>query len=272
MRAAEDIHSEIAAIETIAQPDHDQSYSRLLAGKRVAIVGPAETMIGTGQGSLIDSHDLIVRFNTVVGYLPFPDDLARDIGAKTDVLYSNNEILLDGIIDQKVVSHTRFVEICEILPLRYIVSTNNGFTYKDSDMASKCYGERERFESFLRSHKIKAGFRMLFATSDMAKKWLRGHTGRTGFIAILDLLSQDINQLYVTGMTFYHSGGHLFLPDRADELDPLTNHRGEKPRDNSLGHNSYLELELMRALSNHFREKLKLDERLQSLLETRRGQ
>jgi hypothetical protein len=110
---------------------------------------------------------------------------------------------------------------------------------------------------------------MLFATSDTVRKWLRRHVGRTGFIAIPDLLSYDIKRLYITGMTFYHKGGHLFLPDRVEEFHPLKNHKGQTPQDNSPGHNSYLELELLKAFSYHFGDKLELDERLQSLMESR---
>lgn len=269
MKIIEEIYSEIGNIKTLLKPDCDANYQRLLKGKNVAIVGPAETMIGTGQGSLIDSFDLVVRFNTVVGYLPFPDNLARDIGAKTDLLYSNNDILLNGIVGQKVVSQARFVQVCEKLSLKYIVSTNNDFVHKETQETNECFSEGEKFRTFLENHEIKAGFRMLFATSAAVRRWLRGHVGRTGFIAILDLLAYDIKRLYITGMTFYHKGGHLFLPDRVEEFHPLKDHKGQMPRDKSPGHNSYLELELMRAFSDYFRDKLELDDRLQMLLEGR---
>ena len=112
---------------------------------------------------------------------------------------------------------------------------------------------------------------MLFATSELASRWLNGYVARTGFLAILDLLAYDVSELYITGMTFYHQGGHLFLADHASELHPLKNHRGELPKDGILGHNSYFELELLRILSAPLGEKLKLDEHLQKLMEGRSG-
>jgi hypothetical protein len=263
----EAIAAEIANLKILLQPDYDADYHQLLQGKKIAIVGPAETMIGTGQGHLIDSYDLVVRFNTVIRYLPFPDELTRDIGRRTDLLYANNEVVLDGIVDQRDVSHTKFAELCDQLAMKYIVSTNNDFTYKSSGHARRCHADGETVKRFLRDQKIKTTFRMLFATSDLARKWLSGYIARTGFLAILDLLAYDISQLYITGMTFYHQGGHLFLADRASELHPLKNHRGELPKDGVPGHNSYFELELMRILAASLGEKLKLDERLQKLME-----
>jgi hypothetical protein len=70
-------------------------------------------------------------------------------------------------------------------------------------------------------------------------------------------------------MTFYHSGGHLFLKENAGELHPMKDHRGQASPESVAGHNSYLELELMRKLARLYGPKLKLDEHLQKLLDTR---
>ncbi|MEN3334307.1 MAG: hypothetical protein V7641_3672 [Blastocatellia bacterium] len=261
------IAADIANLKSLLQADYDVHYDELLKGKTIAIAGPAETLIGTGQGELIDSYDLVVRFNTVIRYLPFPDQLARDIGTRTDLLYANNEVVLDGIVDQRDVSHSKFAALCDQLAMKYIVGTNNDFTCKNSRQARQCIADSEAVKRFLRDQKIKTGFRMLFATSDLMRKWLSGYIGRTGFLAIIDLLAYDISRLYITGMTFYHQGGHLFLADHASELHPLKNHRGELPKDGVMGHNSYLELELMRILAASLGEKLKFDDRLQKLME-----
>lgn len=247
--------------------DFDPDYGDLLRGKRVAIVGPAETMIGTGQGGLIDSYDLVVRFNTVIEYLPFSRELARDIGARIDILYSNNEVLMDGIVGEKLITHEKWSEICEKMAIRYVVATNNDFVDAPHDPPLRCFREREEFKRLLDERGIDTKLRMLFGVTDMVIKLLAGHAGRTGFISIFDLLSFDLAELYITGMTFYHKGGHLFLKDRAPELHPLKNHKGESPKDNSPGHNSYLELELLKVFSESFAEKLRLDGRLRLLLE-----
>ena len=97
-----------------------------------------------------------------------------------------------------------------------------------------------------------------------------GYVGRTGFLGIVDLLAYDIRQLTITGMTFYHKGGHLFLEDCVSELHPMKNHQGLEPSGNIKGHNSYLELELLGKLLMLHGAKLKIDEQVQMLIDARR--
>lgn len=257
----DDIASALSRIET------DAEYARLLRGKNVVVVGPAGTLIDAAQGASIDSHDLIVRFNTAVEYMPFDEKLARDVGTRTDILYCNPEVVRDRIGKQQGLSSGRFVKACEVAGIKYVVNTNNDFTYAGGD-ASKCRAEHAEFQKFLDDHAVETKFRTLFSTPDALCKWLRGYIARTGFIGIVDLLRYDLRRLRITGMTFYHRGGHLFLEDSIEELHPLGNHRGEFPNGNILGHNSYLELRLLKMLADSFGQKLKLDEHLRGLLET----
>lgn len=55
-----------------------------VAGKAVAIVGRSAKLIGSGQGKLIDSFDVVVRVNTI---LPLKEDMADDIGKRADIVY-----------------------------------------------------------------------------------------------------------------------------------------------------------------------------------------
>ena len=59
-------------------------YLRDLAGKRIILVGPADYLVGSGQGDEIDSYDLVVRMNLSS---PVPEELKHDIGSRTDILY-----------------------------------------------------------------------------------------------------------------------------------------------------------------------------------------
>lgn len=246
----------------------DPDYKRLLDGKNVIIVGPAKTLIGGNLGKTIDSYDLVVRFNTVIEYLPFTDELSSDVGARTDILYFNNEVMIDDMIGQRRITHERFVGIVRQLRMKHLICTNNGFSFDESlSLATNCNEEEARFRQFLSEKNLAIGFRMLHQIPDLARKWLKGYVGRTGFLAIADLLSYDISRLHITGMTFYHAGGHLFLKDSISELHPLGNHRGELPSSpDILGHNSYLELEAMRKLANEYGEKLLLDTDVKNLL------
>lgn len=246
----------------------DPEYQQLLHGKNVIVVGPAQTLLGTKQGLMIDAYDLVVRFNTVIDHLPFSDELAGDVGSRTDILYSNNEVLMDGILGQNRISHEQFVRVADQSNIRWIISTNNSFSYQKAAVRTlKCYAEEEEFQHFIAEKNIHAQFSMMFSLPDLVKKWMNGYAGRTGFLALVDLLRYDLNRLHIIGMTFYHGGGHLFLKDSVRELHPLGNHRGElPPSPEILGHNSFLELEIMKVLARHFRDKLTMDSELLALL------
>lgn len=259
-------------VAELARLAPDPDYAARLAGRRVIVVGPAQTLRGSRLGRVIDDYDLVVRFNTVIEYLPFTDELAQDVGTRTDIWYGNNEVLMDGVVGQRLIAHERFAPIAAAVGLKYVVSTNNDFTYPVVGApAPKCYAEEAEFRRFLAEQQVGAGFRMLYAIPDLIRRWLGGHIGRTGFIALVDLLSYDLARLHIIGMTFYHQGGHLFLRDSVSELHPLGNHRGELPERGILGHNSYLELEAMRVLARHSHSKLELDAQLQHLLASHAG-
>jgi Glycosyltransferase family 29 (sialyltransferase) len=261
---SEAIQREMALIEL--NPD----FGRLLKGKDVVIVGPAELLRGKGLGKMIDAYDLVVRLNTAIHYMPFNRELANDIGARTDILYCNNEVIIKHILLQQGISHEKFRSVCEEAEIKYLVSTNNGFTFPPQDEpAPHCWSEDLAFNLFLKSQGLRMGFRMLYSTSARARTILGGYTGRTGFLAILDLLSYDLHRLAITGMTFYHGGGHLFFADRASSLHPMKDHQGQESPENVRGHNSYLELELLRKLARLYGPKLELDEFLQKLLDVR---
>lgn len=256
-------------LDDLSRLELDPAYQQLLQGKNVIVVGPAQTLLGKKQGAMIDAYDLVVRFNTVIEHLPFSEELARDVGSRTDILYSNNEVLMDGILGQNRITHEQFAQVANRSGIKWIISTNNGFSYqKAAARTLKCFAEEKEFQRFLIEKGIRSQFRMLFSLPDLVKKWMSGYVSRTGFLALVDLLHYDLNRLHITGMTFYHSGGHLFLSDSIRELHPLGNHRGEVPPSPEIrGHNSYLELEIMKVLAQQFRNKLVLDAELLALLE-----
>ena len=65
---------------------YDKLFIEYITGKCIALVGPAQSIIGTGKGSIIDQFDLVVRLNKSI---PLPDNIKNDIGSKTDILYNS---------------------------------------------------------------------------------------------------------------------------------------------------------------------------------------
>jgi len=226
--------------------DDDPDFARLVSGKTVAVVGPARTLLGTRRGPYIDGHDLVVRFNDAFDFLHGADLLA-DAGERTDILYCNPVILKQTLTRGR----TR-------PGLAYVVCTNNSLSFvPDADD--------------LLHESSATQLRVVYAASAMLSKWLDGNWARTGMIAILDLLSFDVRRVFITGMTFYHGGGHLLAP-ASRELHPQQNRDGTASRSPSgQGHDSYLELAVMKELAREFSGVLEVDDTLTALLTSPRS-
>jgi succinoglycan biosynthesis protein ExoU len=59
-------------------------FDSFVRGRRVAVVGPSRSLVGSGSSGEIDAHDLVVRLNH--GW-PVPEPLHADLGRRIDVLY-----------------------------------------------------------------------------------------------------------------------------------------------------------------------------------------
>ena len=253
--------------------DHNPEFAALVKDKRVVIVGPARTLLGKNQGRFIDSHDVVVRINDVLEHFPPSKDLAADIGTKADVVYCNQVILRKNILAEEGITRKRFFQICSDANVRSFVCTNNSLSYDVSGRALPSCPKADRsvmadFRTLLSDGQAKASLRVVYGASEILIRWLGGNWGRTGFVAILDLLGFGIRQLTVTGMTFYHGGGHLFAPESAN-LHPQRNRDGSSSLSPSgQGHDSFLEIEVMRLLKEGYGTRLAVDDHLARILET----
>jgi hypothetical protein len=222
--------------------DVDPAFAKLVSGKTVAIVGPARTILGKKHGAHIDAHDLVVRFNDTFD-LPSRRALTADIGSRTDILYCNQVILKE--IGARALAHPG---------LQAIVCTNNSLSFS---LAS---------EPALARHTPPPTVRVVQAASATLSTWLRGNWARTGMVGILDVLSFGPRRLFISGMTFYHGGGHVLAPETR-ELHPQKNRDGSSSLSPSgQGHDSYLELEIMKDLAREYAQVIEVDGALAALL------
>jgi hypothetical protein len=239
--------------------DIDPAYSNLVSGKRVAVVGPARTLIGKRQGQHIDSHDLVVRFNDTFG-LPSRPELVADIGSRTDVLYCNQVILRHALASG-----------VSWKGLAYVICTNNSLSFTIAGRPEPTCDRQDRrviarFADELTRQKSTTRWRVVRAASEELSRRLHGQWPRTGLVGIVDLLSFGVRRLFITGMTFYHGGGHLLMPE-SHELHPRHNRDGTWAQSPSgLGHDSYLELEVMKALAQEYSGVLEVDDTLAALI------
>lgn len=163
---------------------YKQLYSDFLKNKTVALVGPAESIIGTGKGDIIDKFDIVVRLNKS---LPLPKDMKNDIGTKTSILYNSlnvsdfpgqnkfsNRFLKEHQIQFLSCPYPVEIELFRNDILNYIKRNNFGIPFKTMDLNS--------YKSLERSIQTRPF---------------------TGTCAIVDLLSYDLKLLYITGLDFY---------------------------------------------------------------------
>ena len=239
--------------------DADPDYARLVSGKSVAVVGPARTVVGTGYGPRVDAHDLVVRFNDTHD-LPENPALVADIGSRTDILYCNQVILKRALADGSTWEG-----------LQYVVCTNNSVNFTAAGEPGPTCDRQDRriiadVSAALAQRGSSTRVRVVHAASESLSRWLDGNWARTGLVGIVDLLNFDVRKLFITGMTFYHGGGHLLAPESM-ELHPRKNRDGSWAQSPSgLGHDSYLELEVMKRLAREHNSVVEVDETLRALL------
>lgn len=251
--------------------DVDPEYARLVSGKTVAIVGPARTVLGTKHRRRIEAHDIVVRFNDVFDFLSASPDLADDIGTRVDILYCNQAILNGLLLARLGDSPTGLVDTFNRAGLKYVVCTNNSLSFTIAgEPRPTCEPQDRRViadvTQALDRHGSTMRMRVVYAASKMLAQWLQGNWPRTGLVGILDLLTFDVRRLFITGMTFYHGGGHLLTPE-STQLHPRKHRDGTWAQSPSgRGHDSYLELEVMKVLAQGFGDVLDMDDALAALL------
>lgn len=178
----------------------EQEYSDYLTGRRVALVGPAPTVIGSGLGKQIDSYDRVVRLNHA---LPIPPDLMADVGKRTDILYHNlwQDHPKAPSFEQLVPILVESVQwMCGASPYVHL-KINHA---KNIDDFTKVLGDQ-------------LSFRTVDTRKYLALGWRLRCTPNAGISAIQDLLSFDIEELYIVGFTFFqtkkpHYDGYLGMP------------------------------------------------------------
>jgi len=148
---------------------------RMISGKRVILVGPADYTVGSGKGSFVESFDWVARVNF---QWPVPERLRPDLGSRMDLLYHccNGDhpvraLFRDGFEETRFVCMERHIQSLEL-------------------------------KRHCRSCRIPCLY-----VSDVYRSLSRklGARPSTGLVAIEHLLSLPIAELYVFGMTFWRT-------------------------------------------------------------------
>lgn len=252
-------------------PNLNKDYGEYLKGKKVILVGPAEYLLNNKMGSFIDSYDIVVRISNAYEYMPFDVKLSEDIGTKCNILYIHHELIKQHILGEKIRSKKHFLNFCRTTNIDFFSLANQENTFDQCGTALQgCHPSTKpaakNFINLLKNNNINTKLNIVDEISKMSRKWCQGKYFGTGFHAIIDLLCYDIVELYVTGMTFYHGGGHMFHKLEGYDcknLLPTKNYKNQTVT----GQDTKNDLQVMKWLYEIFGDtKLKTDESIKKLM------
>ncbi|MDA7794004.1 glycosyltransferase family 29 protein, partial [Glaciecola sp.] len=92
---------------------YDTQYNDLLKDKRVIIVGPSPSLVGSGKGKEIDDYDIVIRINK--GF-PIEEGMESDLGSRTDIHY--HCLHTHPACGGKIFYEEMKDKLCENIPLR----------------------------------------------------------------------------------------------------------------------------------------------------------
>jgi hypothetical protein len=166
--------------------EYNKLFYKYVEGKSIALVGPAQSIIGSGKGSIIDKFDLVVRLNKSI---PLPLNIKDDIGTKTDIIYNSlntSDYPGENNLSPKLYKKYGVKFVCSSYPFNHNIFHNDIVNY-------------------IYKYKLELPLKVM---NDIKFKNFENSLGTrpyTGTCAIMDLLSYPIKYLYITGLDFYQT-------------------------------------------------------------------
>lgn len=173
-----------------------------LKNKNVIIVGPSSYLEGRGCGEFIDSFDTVVRINNL--HDTNDPQLVKDLGKRTDIVY------YDGSVDNK-----RFNSYLNAQPQGIIC------TYPETEwfFEERCRGVIEALNPHFNNRVVDSKLYTELKQNLDPNMKVRPNSG---LVAIVDLLTTQLKQLYITGIDFYRNSYANYYPDYGNlDLDSV---------------------------------------------------
>lgn len=221
----------------------------IFAGKRIALIGPADSSMSEKNGSEIDQYDLIVRLNK--GYQLIENEKTREfIGSRTDVLFSRldeRDCLDPDTFDREILQKQGLEHL-----FGFMRTPGLGYYYRTVSFIEK-FGN-----AFAKQLKILSveKYRMIFNS-------LSGSKPSVGYIALYTLMESKATEIYVTGITFYLSGYQKGYRDQTSIDEQLNKFKRRED-----GHDPGKELVVFKEMVKKNRDRIKLDTFLKNHLES----
>ena len=223
-------------------------------GKRVAVVGPAPYLEGKGEGTLIDSYDIILRPNN----FSIPNNLKCDYGSRTDIMNHNfGTPWMPGLKDliSKNLEDFKSLKFCMCTAIKSEHSETDILNWPDDYVSNvvRNFNEVNEYDVpfyWVGVKKYHDYYRMI------------GCEPYTGVLSVVSLLECQVKEVYVTGFDFYQ--GSVVYYDGC--LSPLNASKYKSNAGGSHGGDSKMkQILFLRSLVDQD-DRLNVDEKLKSII------
>jgi len=230
----------------------EEEYNNFLKGKRVAIVGPSKHILLEKNGAKIDDYDVVIRLKwlPMKGFNTFKDS----VGDETHVMYSsvvNNQSDYD-VLSRTSIKFTRHPECNVGSELKHNVY---------SGISATAYSAEE-YAFILKEYATENNYTGN-KLSNINCKSEYSVWPQLGFNAIMDTIASGASEVYITGFTMYHGGGHMLQKNK-----PISHNKTIVEK-----HNGVLEILMLNDIIKHVgkEKKIILDLVLKNILDEYRG-
>ena len=184
----------------------ESQYNNFLKDKRIAIVGPSKHALLKQDGKSIDNYDVVIRLK----WMPIENNnpFSAFIGDKTDVMYSSaiNDSSDFKVLSQNGVRYSRHPVGKESVKPSFNVFEN---------VFVRSYSSEE-YSFLLKEYASQNGH------CDNKIKNINSKSPDTiwpqlGLNAIMEAIASDAREVYITGFTMYHGGGHMLQKNKPAE-------------------------------------------------------
>lgn len=156
----------------------NNNFSKLVKNKKIAYVCPSPHLKGKKLGKLIDSYDLVVRVNQAY---EMPESDWEDYGSRTDIVMNClNHYKRNAINENLKFSNSLKHIVCPMVSVGEVEIIKDFMSNLDVDWHN--ISDKYIFKCF---NEI-------------------GTTANTGLMGIITLLNYNIEELFITGMTFFN--------------------------------------------------------------------
>ena len=191
-------------------------------GKRIAIIGAADSAFEEKKGEFIDGHDIVIRINRAP--YSWSAEKAEYIGSKFTYLYHSffeNNYSGGGPIDWEYFDRIGIKKV--INP----ISSGKGLV--------------THLNYYRRQHSTRRTYILTRPTYKEITKSLQSYIPTVGFSALMSVLESDFQELYITGFTFFQT------PYADNYRDHLQNKKDNQRHIGKQGlHNPELEFKIFR--------------------------